>query len=380
MSLKNKDLSVAAIILCAGASSRSKLGYNKVLFDLGFGTALDKCIDAFMNADIHNFIFVANPKDMTDIKTISNGHRANCVVVEGGNSRTESVRLGLKGAQVFNADIISIHDGARPFVTKEIIQRTVESAVNYGSGIAAVKATDFTVIASNGKVSPIDRDSLYNIQTPQTFDYNKITAAYDKWQGAAFDDSTVYNAAFGDVRLTDGDYSNIKLTVPADFAAQTQGVRSGIGYDVHQLVSGRKLILLGELIPFEKGLLGHSDADVATHALMDALLSAAALPDIGTLFPDTSAEYEGANSMELLKQVLGKIRQIGLKPFNAAITIAAQAPKLSPYKLKMRENMATALCIDINNASVHATTTEQLGIVGEGKGIAAFATATLFKA
>lgn len=329
-------------------------------------------IKAFRSVGIDE-IYVAVPKGDSEVRIALSDYGVN--FFEGGASRTESVKNGLKAIAHLSPEIVSIHDGARPFVSKDVIVRTIQSARQFSSGVAAVKTTDFIVSNRDG-YTPLDRDYLYNIQTPQSFSYAALKQAYNEFEGDAFDDSSVF-AKFKEVRLVEGDYENIKLTRPNDFALRS--ARAGVGYDVHKLVSGRKLILCGVEVPYELGLLGHSDADVATHAVMDALLSAAALPDIGTLFPDTSSEYKNADSIELLKRVHNKIDGLDFAVGNVSVTIAAEKPKLFAYKDEMRRRLAAALQTDVQTIAVAATTTEGLGIIGNSAGMAAFAVATLVR-
>ena len=298
------------------------------------------------------------------------------------------------------AKIIAIHDGARPLVTRDVIARTIDSAKEHGSGVAAVMLKD-TIKRVDEQGCVIDtpiRDTLRAVQTPQTFDAKLIRAAHERFKHGneaglrATDDAMLAEWMGHTVRLTDGDVENIKLTTPEDMLlagevlvrrgeAKKEGatMRIGHGYDVHRLVEGRKLILCGVEIPHTVGLLGHSDADVAYHALTDALLGAAAMGDIGRHFPDTDPQYKGADSGKLLDHVMELIFAKGYVVGNVDVTIICQRPKLKDYIEQMRENVAAHLKVDIGCVNVKATTTEKLGFEGEGLGISTHAVACLMK-
>jgi len=289
----------------------------------------------------------------------------------GGETRTDSVRRALRGLSP-DTDIVLIHDGARPFVTPDVIERVIDSAAKYGSGIAAVPVVDAVKVSEDGVVSDdLPKASLFNAQTPQGFRYAEITDAYARVPGSYGDDCEVYRRAGYSPRLVAGNYANRKITTQADIFNLSRAYRIGYGYDVHQLVEGRDLIVGGVYIPFEKGLLGHSDADVALHALMDALLGVAALGDIGRHFPDTDPTYKGADSGKLLDHVVELLKEKGYRVGNVDVTIVCQRPKLKDYIEQMRENVARHLKVDIDCVNIKATTTEKLGFEGEEKGISA---------
>ena len=294
-----------------------------------------------------------------------------------------------------NADYIAIHDGARPLVTREVIARTLESAQKFGSGVAAVALKDTVKRVDDGSVV-IDtppRDWLRAVQTPQTFEAGLIRRAHAAYAlgERATDDAALAERMGVAVHLTEGDVENIKLTTPEDMLLARQVIlkregkkeekpmmRIGHGYDVHRLVEDRKLILCGVEVPYTLGLLGH--ADVALHALMDALLGAAALGDIGRHFPDTDPAYKGADSGKLLDHVVALLEEKGYAVGNVDVTIICQRPKLKDYIEQMRENVARHLKVDIDCVNIKATTTEKLGFEGEGLGISSHAVACIEKA
>lgn len=370
-----RSLNISAVIVCAGKGERSGLPYNKVLHQIGKKTVLEMSLDAFASADVSHITVVTSAADLSAMTVLAAPY-GNVSVIIGGATRAQSVYEGLKA---YPCDIVLIHDGARPFVTTEIIERAIDSAVEYGSGIAAVQCID-TVKRSDGESRAISlpRSQLFNAQTPQAFRYAEILDAYSRANGQCTDDAEVYERAGYSPRLIDGAYDNIKLTTPSDFmSALPKSCRIGVGFDVHRLVPDRKLILGGVTLDCDMGLLGHSDADVLTHAVMDALLSAANLPDIGVLFPDTDDRYLGISSITLLKEVLKRVKHNGLEIGNISAVIIAQKPKLAPVIGEIRRSLASALDIDVAIINVSATTTEELGIVGEGKAIAANASCIL---
>ena len=231
-----------------------------------------------------------------------------------------------------------------------------------------------------------DRSTLYAVQTPQCFDRAAYLAALDELDEASArlvtDDCSLFELTGRPVELVQGDYANIKITTREDLPRTENGgkkMRIGHGYDVHRLVEGRKLIMGGVTIPYEKGLLGHSDADVLLHAVSDALLGAAALGDIGKHFPDTDPRYEGADSLMLLREVGRLLDETGYTVGNIDATVLCQAPKLAPHIPAMRQNIANALGLALDDVSVKATTEEHLGFTGEGLGIAAHAVALIEK-
>ena len=282
-------------------------------------------------------------------------------------------------------------------MTAEVIARTLESAKKYGSGVAAVPLKDTVKRVNEGGVvvDTPPRDALRAVQTPQTFEAELIRRAHAAYAlgERATDDAALAERMGVKVRLTEGDVENIKLTTPEDMLLARQVilrregqkeekpmVRIGHGYDVHRLTEDRKLILCGVEIPYTLGLLGHSDADVALHALMDALLGAAALGDIGRHFPDTDPAYKGADSGKLLDHVVALLEEEGYVVGNVDVTIICQRPKLKDYIEQMRQNVARHLKVDADCVNIKATTTEKLGFEGEGLGISSHAVACIEKA
>lgn len=367
---------VCALILCAGKGARTGLPYNKILYTLGKKTLLETVLDAFSQSCVTRCIVVANPDDRAEVEEIAAAYK-NTSVTKGGDTRTQSVRNGLRAAQ--GCDVVAIHDGARPFVSPALIDATVQSALAYGSGVAAVPATDTIKTAENGVITrSLPREKLWCMQTPQTFVYTQLCEAYEKATGTYTDDAEAYALAGFTPRIVTGAYDNIKITTPTDLMRGAPArVKIGVGFDVHPLTTGRALVLGGVTIPHDKGLDGHSDGDVLTHAIMDALLSAAGLPDIGVLFPDTDPKTEGICSLLLLDEVCKRVRACGYEIGNVSAVVAAQKPKLMPHIAAIRKTLADRMGIRTEQVDVSATTTERLGIVGEEKGMAAHASCIL---
>ena len=354
-----------AIILCAGNGSRANLGFNKAFFTLDNGkTVIDTVLNAFN--EFENVILVYNKNDEEKIKNYA------CKKVLGGATRGESVKNALT---LVTTPYVIIHDGARPFVKGEVIDECVETARKNGSAISCVKAVNSLKRKDGDKATSVNREEYFEVQTPQAFITKNLKIAYDKIGTACSDDSEVYEKAGNNVCLSNGDYANKKLTNYSDFNAQN--FRVGYGFDVHALSKTRQLVIGGIKIGHYMGLLGHSDADVLTHAIMDALLSGAGKKDIGCLFPDTDKQYENADSIELLKRVVQEIKPY--KIVNVSAVIMAQKPKMAPHIDSMRNRLSLALGIDFEDINISATTTEKLGICGEEKGIASSATVLLTK-
>ena len=376
---------ITAIIVAAGKGERAGFSSNKVLEEYNGLPVLSYSLSAFSHLD--EVIVVCRSEDEEQIKKLLSPfpHAKTCL---GGATRMESVFNGLKAA---SGEIVLIHDAARPFVTKKIIDDCIESVNRCGSGVCALPATDTVIFAEDGKITSVPpRASLFTVQTPQGFYRDKLLFAYERAlsEGAEqfTDDSGIYLRYIEPPAPFLGSRENKKLTYREDFAPAE---RVGFGVDTHAFafqeeyekgiarLSLSYITLCGVKIPSNRPLLAHSDGDVAVHALMDALLSAAGLRDIGYYFPDTDEKYKGACSMELLKEVLSLIKQAGFAPKNVSISILAETPRLSPFIESMKENLSKALGISENAIGIAAGTNEKLGYVGEGKGITCYATVLL---
>ena len=378
-------MSIWAVVVAGGRGARAGLGRNKVFFAWKGRSVLSRCLDALERSGaLDGAVLVLGAEDFEQYDALCAREGASPLVkrvVAGGDCRRRSVRSGL-AALPEEVEIVAVHDAARPFVSPEAVRETVQSARKWGSGVISTPVTDtIKRVGPDGAVETLDRAQLRAVQTPQTFDCAKLKAAHEHAEAEGFDatdDAALFEHYYGSVRLVTapGAEANIKLTNPADFEKLSRpAMRIGSGYDAHRLAEGRKLILCGVDVPHTRGLDGHSDADVAVHALMDALLGALGEGDIGRHFPDSDPAYEGISSMLLLERVMKIVREHGYGVANADVTIVAQKPKLAAYIPAMRENLARALGTDAVN--VKATTTERMGFEGEELGISAQAVALL---
>lgn len=376
-----KNKKVTAIITAAGSGSRMGANVPKQFLEIGGITVLERAIEPFQTlVEVDEIIVTAGKDHLNTCRALCSRFFKVRKIVAGGKERQDSVRNALN---VTDGGLVLIHDGARPYVTEEIIRDVMSLAYETGAATAAVASKDTVrrVCESDPAAESVtlDRRQLFNVQTPQGFETGLIKRAFQKAYEEEYygtDDAVLAERIGCNVALAPGSYGNIKITTKEDLPVET---RVGSGFDVHRLTHDRELILCGVKIPFEKGLLGHSDADVALHALMDAMLGAAAMGDIGRHFPDSEERYKGISSMKLLNETSRLIRDAGYKVGNIDITIMAQRPKMLPYISQMRENIASALGIRQDNVNVKATTTERLGFVGREEGIAAEAVCILTK-
>lgn len=363
------------IIICAaGRGERAGFNKNKLLVPLYGAPVIYHTLSAFEG--MGNIILACSEEDFDEMNAI--GAHFGAKTVSGGKTRSQSVYNALKYC---TGDIVLIHDGARPFVSKEIIDNCIECVKRYGSGICAVQSTDTAAICGGGKVVSVpERQSVFNLQTPQGFVLTEIKAAYEKAikSNMVFtDDSSVYARYIGQPAICKGSYKNRKLTYSDDFDGTYPPVNTafgqsvGIGTDVHAFGKECNFITLcGVQIPSESGLIAHSDGDVAAHAVMDAVLSAAGLKDIGHYFPDNDDKYAGADSMKLLKKTLTVALGEGYEPINISLTVQAEKPRLSGYIDAMAQNLAFITGLERNKIGITAGTCEHLGFVGKGLGIA----------
>ena len=364
----------ASIIVCAGKGERANLGYNKIFYRYQGKTLLEHCLDKF---DCPKII-VGAEQDLDLINSIVASY-TDVTVTLGGSTRTLSVKAGLKCAQ--NYDYVLIHDGARPNVSKELIQRLIQSCITYDNAIPYTNLKDTIIQKSEDDYIALDRQTLMAIQTPQAFKTQKILQAYNSLSQTFTDDSQVYSKMWGSCNYILGDENNFKITTRQDFLRLSQNqlfeYRSGIGYDFHKLSPDRKLVLGGIDIPYKLGLYGHSDADVVVHALMDSILSALGQGDIGQLFPDTESKYKDIYSIKLLEKVKKILKEKKADINNISLTILAEKPKLNPYIPKMKDLLAKALGITKNQIGISATTNEGCGTIGRQEGIACFCSCLL---
>ncbi|MDE7380341.1 MAG: 2-C-methyl-D-erythritol 2,4-cyclodiphosphate synthase [Clostridia bacterium] len=390
---------VSVIICAAGSGTRAGFEKNKLLVPvLCGGSALwhtvkgvytfgEKLKNSGGIDNLEEIIIACSPIDMAEITAICAPY--NCKIVEGGNTRTESVYNALKAV---TGDSVLIQDGARPFTTVEQYTQCLEYVKQFGSAVVAMPAVDTIAIEINGCIGNIPaRNSVFNIQTPQGFFTQVIRTAYESAvkSGLEFtDDSSVYSRYVAPARICMcGTAENKKLTFKGDFDGldracveklSLNGERVGFGVDVHSF--GKKckhVTLCGVEVPCDEGLVAHSDGDVALHAVMDAILSAAGLNDIGHYFPDSDPQYKDADSGELLKSVISLIKERGFCVDGLSIAIQAEKPRLSPYIEQMKERLSSLTGVGKERIGIAAGTCEGLGFVGEKRGICAYCAATL---
>ncbi|MEG0291177.1 MAG: 2-C-methyl-D-erythritol 4-phosphate cytidylyltransferase [Anaerovoracaceae bacterium] len=371
-----KDNKIGVIIAAAGIGKRMGSDIPKQFMKISGEPILVKTYKAFAKSDFVDRIFVVTNEEYMEycrnlmVPYLSNKELIKMGgIIEGGTERQDSVFRALLGMEKIDPNIshVLIHDGARPFVTQEIIEKTIIKTVEVGAAIVCVMPKD-TIRSDEGT---LDRSKLKAVQTPQGFVFEMIKKAHAnafEYGIKATDDASLVEIMGQEIAVVTGDYSNIKITTREDLPKST---RVGHGYDVHKLVEGRDLILGGVNIPYEKGLLGHSDADVLTHALMDALLGAACLGDIGRHFPDSDDEYKGVSSIVLLQKVGLMLLEKGANISNVDITLMAERPKIANYIDEMTTNIAKALLIEKSQINIKGTTTEKLGFVGRHEGMAA---------
>lgn len=367
---------VSAIILGGGLSSR--MGRDKLALRIKGESVLIHTVKKFCaHKYIDEVIAVLNKDKKEDAeKAFKNAGLLNIKTVCGGKTRAESSLAGIKAAA---GEYVLIHDGARPFVSEDIITSVTEGILNFGAAAAALPVTDtIKEKTDSGYIkTTLERERLCAMQTPQGFKREDILRAYSVCDMKETDDCAAAQKAHIAVRLVAGSPQNIKLTTPGDIlhakaiSKEETKMRIGTGFDSHRLETGRELVIGGVKIPYEKGLLGHSDADVLLHAVIDALFGAAALGDIGTHFPDSDERYRGASSVLLLKKCGEAVKNEGYGINNIDTTIIAQAPKLAPYIEKMRDVIANTLDIPRGRVSVKAKTNEHMGFTGRGEGIEA---------
>jgi 2-C-methyl-D-erythritol 4-phosphate cytidylyltransferase/2-C-methyl-D-erythritol 2,4-cyclodiphosphate synthase len=337
---------ISAVLVAAGSSTR--MGFDKLSFDLGGETVLHRSIRAFDQCPQIGEIVLVAGKNRAFVEQQVVGCTKPVQIVAGGATRAESAKNGVLAA---HGELVAVHDAARPFVSPAVIAAVLEAAARCGAAAPAVPVKDTIkqAVPGDGKTVPEaclvrstpDRSTLYAVQTPQCFDRTQYLAALQELDAEkarlVTDDCSLFELTGRSVQLTQGDYANLKITTREDLPRPVQKdetrMRIGHGYDVHRLVEGRKLILGGVEIPFEKGLLGHSDADVLAHAVMDAVLGAAALGDIGQHFPDNDPEYAGADSLKLACRVAQILKEHGWRIENIDATLLTEPSEMDLIRM-----------------------------------------------
>ncbi len=374
-----------ALIVAAGAGSRTGLDLPKQ-FELTGGKAMVRhSVESFSShaAIDQTWIVIAEGQEEQLDKAL--GADSHHQIVIGGATRQQSVFNGLTAIRNGGgAKNILVHDAARPFVSHEIIDRLVDRLRSVAAAIPVLPCVDTMVqIHDNRLDQTVDRDSLWRVQTPQAFDFAKLLAAHERFPATenASDDAQIFRAAGHAVTVVDGDEALKKYTLPGDFGGERtlnmRQIRTGMGYDVHRLAAGEELWLGGLKIDHDKGLVGHSDADVLLHALTDALLGTIAAGDIGDHFPPSDPQWRGAASVRFVEYAASLIAEKGGSIHNVDMTVICEAPKIKPHRESIRQNIAEILSIGMDQISVKATTTEGLGFTGRKEGMAAQAIVTI---
>jgi len=381
---------LAAIILAAGTGSRSGADRPKQLRPLAGKPVLAHAVEAFARHDAIDRIVVACPPDARAAVNAALGDlAARVLLVDGGASRRLSVRAALDALDALPAPPthVLVHDSARPLVPETVLDRLVAALDAGATAAMPVLPVADTLVAAQGETAggTVDRAPLRRVQTPQVFVFAPLLAAHRGWNGEVepTDDAQMLRAAGHVVRLVEGDAMLEKITYPGDHERMERQLaprmtsRTGLGFDVHRLVPGEPLWLCGVEISHSHGLSGHSDADVAIHALVDALLGALAEGDIGAHFPPSDPRWHKATSDRFLAFAVERVRARGGRIDHVDLTIICEAPKIGPHREAMRARLSAIMDLPPARVSVKATTTERLGLTGRGEGIAAQAIATV---
>ncbi len=376
-------MTTITLIVAAGTGSRTGLGFPKQYLPLNDKTILALSTDIFLDHPaIDHVQVIINPED-EDLYKTAIAERNLLPWVAGGETRQKSVANGLEAAQAYSPDYVLIHDAARPFASADLIDRCLEALEDYEAVLPALSIQDTLKSLMGDKITgTLDRDKIVAAQTPQCFHFASILAAHKTFAGIAVtDDIALAERANIPVKRIEGDPANLKITTAQDIEKMTSksltDVRTGFGFDVHAFEINTPLWLGGVEIPYEKGLKGHSDADVALHALTDALLGAVGEGDIGLHFPPSDTQWKGASSDQFLVHAAKLVEKRGGKISNIDVTIICEAPKIGPYRNDMRQRIASLLKVSPDRVSVKGTTTEKLGFTGRQEGIAAKAVATV---
>lgn len=385
---------ITAIIAAAGSGKRMGSEINKIFLTIHNVPIIARSAAAIAACpEVDELIIVGAANEIDKLAEVLNQYQPGKPwrIVAGASERQYSITNALLAVNK-ETKLILVHDAARPLIEPAVVTQIIDAARRHKAAVVAVPVKDTIKVIDSEKfvVETPPRQTLWSIQTPQGFDAALLREAYAKAAKDGFlgtDDASLVERLDEKVKIVPGGYNNIKITSPEDLRIAEallgegrKNMRVGIGYDVHRLTEGRKLILGGIEIPHSHGLDGHSDADVLLHAIKDALLGAAALGDIGRHFPDTDLQYKGASSVMLLARVRELLAEKGFVVHNVDATIIAEKPKLAPYISQMNKTIAETLHITLDQVNVKATTTEALGFTGRREGIAAQAAVTIIDA
>jgi 2-C-methyl-D-erythritol 4-phosphate cytidylyltransferase/2-C-methyl-D-erythritol 2,4-cyclodiphosphate synthase len=395
-------MTAAAVVVAAGRGERMGAAGAKAFLSLAGTSLLVHSVRALAAATlIDRIVVVVRPDDVPRARAQLTAAGVGKVdaIVPGGEDRQASVSSGL--AAVGEAPLVAVHDGVRPLVRPSLVDAVIAAAAETGAASAGMPIRQTVKLVAEGRViETLDRRRLWVAHTPQAFHTDLLRRAHDRAQEEglrASDDAVLVERDGQPVQMVEDIASNLKITVPGDLALAEAylwtrsepergefgvargpaALRTGIGFDAHRLVPGRRLVLGGVAIDSPRGLAGHSDADVLTHAIMDALLGASGMGDLGTRFPSGHPDYRDADSIELLRDVAAAVQAEGWQIAHVDTTVVAEAPMLAPYVGQMRERLAAAMGLAAGAVNVKATTVEGLGAIGRHEGIAAQAVATL---
>ncbi|KIC44537.1 2-C-methyl-D-erythritol 2,4-cyclodiphosphate synthase [Ruegeria sp. ANG-S4] len=375
-------MTTAAIIVAAGRGQRAGGGVPKQWRELAGRRVADWTIAQF-SGRVDHIVLVLSAEDEHFWQEFK---QTGFILALGGSDRASSVKNGLDALAGMNIEHVLIHDVARPCVGERVISDVLTALETHAAAAPGLAITDALWRGDGDIVTGVqDRSGLFAAQTPQGFHYDPIVEAHAAHPGGAADDVEVARAAGLDVAIVPGDADNLKITRPEDFAraeqilGQTMDVRLGNGYDVHRFGDGDHVVLCGVDVPHDRGLQGHSDADVGMHAVTDAIYGALAQGDIGRHFPPSDPQWKGAASEIFLRHVVELAGQMGYRISNIDCTLVCEFPKIGPHADAMRAEMARIMDLRVDQVSVKATTSERLGFTGRSEGIAALATACLVK-
>jgi 2-C-methyl-D-erythritol 4-phosphate cytidylyltransferase/2-C-methyl-D-erythritol 2,4-cyclodiphosphate synthase len=374
-------VTVTALIVAAGKGERAGDGAPKQFRSVGGKPVLRWAVESLIRHPAVKATRVVIGENQRDQAAEALHGLDVGEFIAGGAERADSVRSGLAAIE---SDAVLVHDAARPFCPPEVIDRLVAS-LEFFEGAAPVLAVGDTLAKLGESLGdPVDRSGLVRVQTPQAFRLEALRRAYDQWQsGSPTDETTVLRAAGMKVAAVEGDPALDKLTIPADFRRAEEWLagrlspRTGMGFDVHAFAGEGPIMLGGVEIPHDRGLAGHSDADVVLHAVTDALLGAAGLGDIGEHFPPSDPRWKDANSSLFLKHAVDLLYSKCAMIDHLDCTVIAEEPKVGPHRAAMRERIAAIAGLRLDQVSIKATTTEGLGFTGRREGIAAQAVASI---
>ena len=376
---------MTAIVAAGGRGLRLGLSQPKQLVEIAGRSILERSVSLFASHPEVDEIIVALPSEIASDPPQYLLHVGKPLrIVAGGTRRQDSVAEAFRAVSE-QTDVVVVHDAARPFATADLISKTIAAAAESGAALAALEARDTVKQGREGVVqSTLDRRTIFLAQTPQAFRQSVLRDALSLGSEAT-DEAALAEQAGHQIRIVQGEASNIKITTPDDLpiaeaiarqdAKPARTGRAGFGYDLHRLVEGRPLILGGVTIPFDRGLAGHSDADAICHAITDALLGAAGAGDIGRHFPDTDPRWKGASSLDLLRRAVEIVREHGLAVGNVDATVILERPKLAPHVEQMRATLAEVLGVTPDRVSIKGKTNEGVGEIGRGEAIAVHAIA-----